>query len=456
MSEKAKSTVRGEKKVGKVYYLKTRKEEARFLSEKGLKPLPFDVNGLLALQENCSYFDSCVRQIAKDVVGQGWILVESSEEVNEKEVEEQKKKAREFLEDPNEEQEEAIEDIVEKCIIDWGVVGWFAIEVSRDLASKEVNGLWHIPAHTIRVHKSKELFCQIRNNKYRWFKHADTGKEVLAKASNLANEIIFFKNYYPRSSYYGAPNILGAVGAARGLISVRDYNLSFFDNYGVPAALVTLEGDWEENSMKYINDFLDVEIKGSSNAHKTLVLELPSGGSLTWKPLSVEVKEGSFNLYYKQSRDEVLSSYKMPPYRIGISETGSLGGSTAKESTAIYINSTIAPLQKAVNRILTKSIVHNGLNCEHINFQFNKIDTRDLDSEVKRWQTLFSLGAINANYIRDKLNLEKVDHGDDYYIAATYLPVGEESITRREASIEELNTKVNEIIEEYKKSKKGE
>jgi len=213
------------------------------------------------------------------------------------------------------------------------------------------------------------------------------------------------------------------------LISVRDYNLSFFDNYGVPAALVTLEGDWEENSMKYINDFLDVEIKGSSNAHKTLVLELPSGGSLTWKPLSVDVKEGSFNLYYKQSRDEVLSSYKMPMYRIGISETGSLGGSTARESTAIYINSTIAPLQKAVNRVLTKSIVHNGLNCEHINFQFNKIDTRDLDSEVKRWQTLFSLGAINANYIRDKLNLEKVDHGDDYYIAATYLPISEESIT---------------------------
>jgi len=265
--------------------------------------------------------------------------------------------------------------IIEKCIIDWGVVGWFAIEVSRDPASKEVNGLWHIPAHTIRVHKSKELFCQVRNNKYRWFKQigleknfdADTGNEVSAKAHNLANEIIFFKNYYPRSSYYGAPNILGAVGAARGLISVRDYNLSFFDNYGVPAALVTLEGDWEENSMKYINDFLDVEIKGSSNAHKTLVLELPSGGSLTWKPLSIEVKEGSFNLYYKQSRDEVLSSYKMPPYRIGISETGSLGGSTAKESTAIYINSTIAPLQKAVNRILTKSIVHNGLNCEHIN-----------------------------------------------------------------------------------------
>jgi len=146
----------------------------------------------------------------------------------------------------------------------------------------------------------------------------------------------------------------------------------------------------------------------------------------------------------------------MPPYRIGISETGSLGGSTARESTVIYINSIIAPLQNAVNRILTKSILHKGLNCELVNFQFNKIDTRDLDAEVKRWQTLFGLGAINVNYIRDKLNLEKVDHGDDYYIAATYLPIGEESIARGEASIEELNMKVNEIIEEYKKSKKGE
>jgi len=485
MSEKAKSTTRGKKKLGKVHYIKTTKglfplsvlykaekrsskqlkEEQRFLSDKGLKPLPFSVDGLMSLQENCTYFDSCVKQIAKDVVGQGWTLTEATEDVSEAELEEQKKKAKEFLEDPNEEEEEAIEDIIEKCIIDWGVVGWFAIEVSRDPVTNEVNGLWHIPAHTIRVHKSKKLFCQVRDGKYRWFKKigveknydADTGEPVTGKAGkNLANEIIYYKNYYPRSSYYGAPNILPAVGAAKALIGVRDYNLSFFENYGIPAAIVTLEGDWEENSAKYINNFLDVQIRGSDNAHKTLVLELPTGGTLTWKPLSVEVKEGSFTVYYKQSRDEILSAYKMPPYRIGLAETGSLGGSTAKEMTPIYINSTVAPLQKAVNRIITKSILHKGLNCEHVDFQFNKIDTRDLDSEVKRWQMLFSLGAINVNYIRDKLNLEKVDHGDDYYIASNYLPVGEESLTRREASIEELNMKVNEIIEEYKKSKKGE
>jgi len=485
MSEKAKSSTRGKAKLGKVHYIKTNrglfpfsilqkaekrtskqlKEEQRFLSDKGLKPLPFNVNGLLILQENCSYFDSCVRQIGKDVVGPGWMLTEAREEVNAREIEEQKKKTSEFLEDPNDEEEEAIEDIIEKCIVDWGVTGWFTIEVSRDPVTKEVNGLWHIPAHTIRIHQNKKLFCQIRENKYRWFKKigieenydADTGEPVSSKTDkNLANEIIYYRNYYPKSSYYGAPNVLGSIGAVRGIISIRDYNLSFFDNYGVPAAIVTLEGDWEENSMKYINNFLDVEIKGSNNAHKTLVLELPTGGTLTWKPLSVDVKEGSFTIYYKQSRDEILSAYKMPPYRIGIAESGSLGGSTAKEMTPIYINSTIAPLQKAVNRILTKSIIHNGLNCEDINFQFNKIDTRDLDAEVKRWQTLFSVGAINVNFIRDKLNLEKVDHGDDYYIASNYLPVGEESITRREATIEELHAKVNEIIDEYKKSKKGE
>jgi len=447
MTTKEKSTTHGEiKKRGKVHYIKTSKglfpvsvlrkvenrvkskqfkEERKYITDKGLVPVPFNVNGLLALQENCSYFDSCVKQIAKDVVGQGWSIVEKQQEdISEAAIEEQKKKVKEFLEDPNNE-EEAIEDIIERCIIDW---------------------------------------CQVRNAQYRWFKrinyekniNADTGVEVSGRSENVANEIIYFKNYYTRSSYYGAPNVLGAIGAVRGLIGIRDYNVSFFENYGIPAALVTLEGDWEEDSAKYINNFLDVQIKGSDNAHKTLVLELPTGGTLTWKPLSVEVKEGSFTLYYKQARDEILSAYKMPPYRIGISETGSLGGSTARESTVIYINSIIAPLQNAVNRILTKSILHKGLNCELVNFQFNKIDTRDLDAEVKRWQTLFSLGAINVNYIRDKLNLEKVDHGDDYYIAATYLPIGEESIAREEASIEELNMKVNEIIEEYKKSKKGE
>jgi len=138
--------------------------------------------------------------------------------------------------------------------------------------------------------------------------------------------------------------------------------------------------------MKYINDFLDVEIKGSSNAHKTLVLELPTGGSLTWKPLSVDVKEGSFNLYYKQSRDEVLSSYKMPPYRIGISETGPVSKDTEvltkdgwKAIPKIKKGDAVATLNLMTDRIEFQEVeqLYKGYFERMVNFR-NKDGTLDV------------------------------------------------------------------------------
>lgn len=448
--KKEGSTTAVVKKKGKVHFIKTDrglfpiaalrkaelthgesqqlKQERKWLTEKGLIPLPYNVKGLLTLQENCTYFDACARQIAQDVVGQGWNIVSAKPE--EKVDEKEKEEAERFLLDPNED-DESIEEIIQRCVIDWGTIGWWGIEVSR-AGDNKINGLWHMPSYTIRAHRDETKYCQVRGQKKKWFKrfghekdvNEETGQELKGRSKHPANELIFGRRYTAGDeyAYYGSPPILPAVGAVRGLIGVRDYNLAFFENYGIPAALVTIEGDWEENSVKDITDFLDVEIKGSENAHKTLVLELPEGGSMVWKPLSVEVKEGSFNLYYKDMRNECLSAYKMPPYRIGIAETGSLGGSTAKESTRIYIDSVIDPLKKDFAQIITRKILSKGLGLERIAFEFEALDIRDLAEEAKVWEFLFSTGSVNINWIREQKGLPPVDHGDEYFISSNYLP----------------------------------
>ncbi|GAH97641.1 unnamed protein product, partial [marine sediment metagenome] len=107
-------------------------------------------------------------------------------------------------------------------------------------------------------HKGKEITKEK-------FEEAKERKEKIV----LANELIFYKNYYPQSEYYGAPNILPSIGAVMGLIGVRDYNLAFFENYGIPAALIILKGRWSKDTAKQISDFIDVELKGSEQAHKT-------------------------------------------------------------------------------------------------------------------------------------------------------------------------------------------
>lgn len=443
------------------------KAEQDYMADKGLVPLPFNYAGLLTLMDNCSYFDACCRQIARDVTGQGW-TIDLQEDATEDAA--KQKAIKDFLSDPNT-AEDAIDDIMERLIIDWGLIGMFCLEVVRDRGAALidpnfrpgegeaavpvpvpageglVNGLYHVPAQTIRAHKDGNKFCQIQGARYVWFRRfgyekevdANTGAEfetrdlgaVGGKVFIPANELIVYVNYYPQSAYYGAPQILPAVGAVKALIGIRDYNLSFFENYGVPAAIVTVEGEWDEEAVKQISDFIDVEIKGSNNAHKTIVVNPPEGGKIEWKPLVIEVKEGSFKLYFKQLRDEVLVCYRMPPYRIGIEETGALGGNVASEATRIYIDSTINPLKRILDHILTEKIIHDGLSCDTYEFSLNDLDIRDTQAITTRGVQLFGIGGISRNELRAELGMELIEAkkdptADAYYISASYKEIGAE------------------------------
>jgi len=427
------------------------KEDKLWLSAQELVPYPFAASNLLELKDNCAYFDACVKQIAKDVVGQGWRLeLREGKKENNKE----KESILAFIEDSGGDRDETFEETLERGIIDWGLIGWWGWEVSRDTKGM-VNGLWHVPAQTLYVHKSHNKYCQKRGQNEAWFKrfgwdeeiNSTNGKVVGEKEKEeieltdsekvvLANELIFYKNYYPQSEYYGAPNILSSIGAVMGLIGVRDYNLAFFENYGIPAALILLKGRWDKDTAKQISDFIDVELKGSEQSHKTFCIHPPKGGEFEYIKLGIEIKEGSFKLYQKSLRDEILLDYKMPPYRIGIAEVGALGGSTAGESTKIYAQSVVAPLEEVVERLVTKKLFVQGLKAETYLFQLNELNLQDLDADAKRDLIYFGLGALTSNQILKRYGKEAYPEGNRYYVSSTYVDVGEEPMEKMVAVLE--------------------
>ena len=431
-------------------------KEEHWAADHGLVPRPFAVEEFLAMQDNCGYFDACVRQIASDVIGQGWKLIPVKEG---QEDEKEKDAITEFLLDPNGDSDEDIADITEKVVIDWGVIGWWALEVERD-SGGTVIGVWHTPAHTIRVHKTKLKYCQARNSKKMWFKKfgsdeklsSSTG-ETVKRSVKYAHEMIFGKRYYPPSDYYGVPAILPSVASVFGLMGIRDYNLSFFENYGVPQALVILKGRWKAASAKKITDFIDVEIRGSGNAHKTLVLKPPRDGEVTWIPLVSKVDEAGFKIYIKILQQDVLSSYKMPPYRIGIAEVGSLGGGVAEEMTKIYGNSIVAPLKKTTANAITKKIIRQGLGCKLYRFEWLPLDTRDMDALVKRLQTLVSIGAMTPSMAAVEVGRPAYEAGNQYFVAANYVPIGEESLDKREGIMTAELERIKGMVEEATKQK---
>jgi len=399
------------------------KETTQWMTQNDLVWPPYSPEVLLTLYESNAVYMRCIHQLATDVAGLGWNL-QLREGARESKAEFERLHA--FLDRPN--PEEPLRTLFKQCLIDWGAVGWFGLEVVRDHTGRPAR-LYHVPAHTLRVHSSGEKYCQMRNNRKVWFKKfgldkdfsAEDGREGRFDINSRANELIFYKNFYPKSDFYGVPNGISAIGDVMGLIGLRDYNLAFFENYGIPAAIIILEGDWEEGSDKTITQFLNREVRGTENAHKTLVVTQPDNCSFTYKPLSVETKEASFRLYEQMRRDDILIAYSMPPERVGVRVTGALGGNVAEEAIRVYVQGVVEPLQTDLEDIVNGKL----LQSEAYEFRFENIDLRDYNAEVERMHKQIEHGVLTPNEARNQLGYKAYPGGDRYYMVSSLIEVGE-------------------------------
>jgi len=156
--------------------------DADYTSDSLVKPLYAPLTMAKLLEINTYHMRAC-RTKAEDVAGNGWKLTPTVENPSE----EQKKIIEDFIGG----QEESIEETIKKLQLDKELVGYFAMEVAREFNAFDgkVNMIKHIPAHTVRIHKEGNKYCQYRNNKKTWFRNYDykmdierkTGREAKAK-----------------------------------------------------------------------------------------------------------------------------------------------------------------------------------------------------------------------------------------------------------------------------------
>lgn len=418
----------------------------RWVKQHGLVSQPYSTESLLTLYESNPVLFACVNQVAKDVAGTGWnISLKEGATENKIDLE----RINNFIAHPNE--DDSFRTILKELIIDWGSVGWFGFEVVRNNVG-EIVEVYRVPAHTLYVHKSKKKFCQIRQRKKVWFKKfgieehysAKTGEEGEYGEEDRANELLYYRNFYSKSDFYGIPNLISSTGDVIGLIGVRDYNLNFFENYGVPASIIVLEGDWDEGAEEKISNFIDTEIKGTDNAHRTLVVTQPDNCKFTYEPLVTEVKDSSFRLYQQQLKENILVAYSMPPERIGIRVVGKLGGNVAEEATKIYIQGVVEPLQSDLESIINDKL----LQSESYEFSFNNIDFRDYDSLVKQLGYEIEHGMKTPNEARNELGLKPYPEGDKFYIMSGLIEVGEAEDENKLSKEEEELIEEEEVIDD--------
>jgi PBSX family phage portal protein len=351
-----------------------------------------------------------------------------------------------------------INDVLYRRQYDRGSIGYGAIEIIREGGNKsELLRLDHIPSYTLRRHKDGKRVKQQIGNKTVWFilygTNKDRNGEILFDVDSetgeihppnslpvkqLANEILWSLDYTPTSHYYGMPRVISAIGAIYGDISCRDYNNSFFTNYGMPAFAVTVTGDFETydkvpgdegyDETKTLRYKMSQQLKEViKNPHSAVTILIPSEGEdgnveAKIQPLSVETKEASFRLYRKDNRDEVLAAHRVPAYRLGINETGRLGGSNSAESSKIYKTSVLEPLQSD-DEYDMNWLIREEFGFTDWEFQLEDIDINDFAGDVIIAEKMFNMASMtprdNIRYFGERFGVKDDPNNpflDEYYL----------------------------------------
>jgi len=295
-------------------------------------PPPFDPLGLACLLEKNTRLNRSVQIRSRNTLGLGWKIIHNPlyEELTEgktpkKVIEQDKKELKKLLLFPNNDM--PFTELNYAVKTDEEATGNGYVEILRDTTGK-ISNLRHIPAHTMRVRKIPG-FVQIRANRKRFFKEFGDDRIIDARSGSeakkslalefRANEVLHFKIFSPRSSFYGIPRWVSAIAAICGNRLSAERNIAFFENDAVGRlAVIVNGGTLDSDSVESIKSFMRRQGKGVQNAHRIMVLQTETkkivgtrGQQATIQILPLTVgksDDASFQAYRKMNDEEVRES----------------------------------------------------------------------------------------------------------------------------------------------------
>lgn len=247
-------------------------------------------------------------------------------------------------------------------------VGWGAWEVFRNPKTGKIAFLYYLPAHTIRLYPrdSKSIrvpyfvprwvngryeyekrfhrkrfrkFVQVRNGLTIYFKeygdprplNYKTGDYGSTPRSELATEVMFFRQHSPRTPY-GLVRYSGQLISMDGSISAENQNVTTLENNNIPSmAILVNNGQLTKGTINRITTFVEEGLQGTGNRSAFLILEAEpnleesfqqsSQAKIDIKPLKdVQTDDATFEKLRDRSTKGVRRSFRLPEIYEGVLE----------------------------------------------------------------------------------------------------------------------------------------
>jgi capsid portal protein len=226
---------------------------------------------------------------------------------------------------------------------------------------------------------------------------------------NRATELLIFRKPSRRSTWYGIPTYVSAIGWIMLGLTARDYNITFFTNAREPRHVFVITGlDEEVDNM--IEELANTLSQQHKDPHRNLIIPLTGDSDVKIQRLSLNQNDLHFSRLLDKVDEEILVAHRIPPDRIGVVHRGFLGGNVAGLLNRIYKDSIVDKGQALLLDRLNK-FVQNEWARLHPNDRLQwQLDLEDLDltdesMDIDNTVKLLKFNVISINEARQRLGL---------------------------------------------------
>jgi PBSX family phage portal protein len=388
---------------------------------------PYDLDTLAGLYDSSAIHNASIAARVMNTVGLGFEFVETIKAKRRlekaageperlarvrKAIQDEKQKLEDIFENTN--KEETFNETMIKIWQDVLTVGNGYMEIGRNNAG-EIGYVGHIPGTLMRVRRKRDGYVQIaKSNKisavfFRNFQDLETEDPI--NTDSNPNEIIHFKTYSPKNTYYGIPSAVSAAAAIVGDKFAKEYNIDYFENKAIPRYAIILKGAKLSNKSKQeLINYFRKEVKGRN--HGTLVIPIPaslgSDSDIRFEKLEAGIQDSSFDKYRKSNRDEILVANRVPAPKVGVYDNANLAVSRDADKT--FKTQVIGPDQSVVEKRLNRVVSEFS---DMVVLQFKRIDLIDEDIQSKINDRYLRTEVIAPNEVRQQLGLPERTDGDE-------------------------------------------
>src|SRR3972149_6410089 len=279
-------------------------------------------------------------------------------------------------------EDETLDDITKKIIIDLELFGGFALEIIWDRIGTSIAELRHIDYSYIRSNEDNTEFYYTKN----WVKKFyDNGNERIHPNSQpslekdwkifpyfnpeqrTGSQLYYFKQYRPGLLTYPLPEYIGATSYIELDYQIANYWYNAV-KYGFTAShIITFYGDapTAEERKKMEEKIID-KFTGTDNAGRFIINfsnNKDKGGSeiTNIQPLDLDKQ---FNILNETVQQEIFSGHRITsPMLFGIKTSGQLGGRTELiEANELFQNNYVTPKQKLISAAINEIMKFKGVN----------------------------------------------------------------------------------------------